>query len=279
MINDVSAARAISAKPLPTRWKPVDLACGDPEAELVVRTKLIRCRDSAAVCIAEAISYHVFDRLGVRVPDSHAVVVGPSFADELTKQYDFDPPVHEGRHWGTTYLHDVQEVEFDISHVPYLRTPTDMFRLFLGDLLLANPDRFTHGNLLLGQSAGSDHLDIIAIDHSDCFNHPSCMLDPDRLRRAAAERIARWPPGTEGVVLGKPRDFSRESITAVKSLLPTLCDAPQHVPEEWYDKAGVDPATLVDFLRSRIENLEALAQLDYWEGLSDAIGGGHVLTL
>jgi hypothetical protein len=279
VINDIVAARAISAEPLPTRWKPVDLACQHAEGEIIVRSKLIRSRETAAVCISEAISYHVLTALGMRVPDSHAVIVGAEFAEEVTRQYTFEPPIRPGRHWGTTYLSNrVQEVEFDITHVPYLRTPTDIFRLFLCDILLGNPDRLTHGNLLLGESgSGGSGLEVIAIDHSDCFNHPSCMLDAKRLKQASSLAIAGWLPGTEGVVLEQNRSFPGEEIERVTALATTLCESPQHVPEEWYHHAGVDPADLEMFLKTRVEDLPVLARLDYWEGLFDAIGGGHVL--
>ena len=51
-----------------------------------------------------------------------------------------------------------------------------LLRLYLADVVLGNPDRRTHGNVLLAQSASdSRKFDLIPIDQSDAFLHPSTI--------------------------------------------------------------------------------------------------------
>ena len=59
----------------------------------------------------------------------------------------------------------VQEVEFSADLVGRLADPPDLFRLYLADVILGNPDRRTHGNVLLAKS-NSDRrrFDLIPVD-------------------------------------------------------------------------------------------------------------------
>ena len=50
------------------------------------------------------------------------------------------------------------------------RIHRNLFRLYLADVILGNPDRRTHGNVLLARNAeGSGDFDLIPIDQSDAF--------------------------------------------------------------------------------------------------------------
>lgn len=101
---DIEALRAVSDRPLKTRWKPVDLACRHGEEEVTVRTKLARDQQSGAVCIAEAVSHALLLANGFRMAEPYCVVVGEEFARDLTAQYGFEDPVRPGRHWGTRLM-------------------------------------------------------------------------------------------------------------------------------------------------------------------------------
>ena len=121
---DINALRAVSDRPMKTRWKPVDLACGHLREEVTVRTKLARSDESMAVCIAEAVSHALLLANGFRMAEPFCVVIGEQFAQDLTTQYRFAEPVRPGRHWGTRLMRrGVQEVELTASLVEVLAPP------------------------------------------------------------------------------------------------------------------------------------------------------------
>ena len=118
---DINALRAVSDRPMKTRWEPVDLACGHLREEVTVRTKLARSDESMAVCIAEAVSHALLLANGFRMAEPFCVVIGEQFAQDLTTQYRFAEPVRPGRHWGTRLMRrGVQEVELTASLVEVL---------------------------------------------------------------------------------------------------------------------------------------------------------------
>ena len=77
---DVEAVRAVSERPMKTRWKPVDLVCRHGEDEVTVRTKLARDQQSTAVCVAEAVSHALLLANGFRMAEPFCVVVRDEFA-------------------------------------------------------------------------------------------------------------------------------------------------------------------------------------------------------
>jgi hypothetical protein len=114
---DIRGIRALSEEPFVTRWSPVDILC---EGDVAVRTKLVRTAspDTAAVCVSEAVSHEVFRLIGLHVAKCHAVTIAGDFADDLTRQYRFEPSVSAGRHWGTSVMTaTAQEVEFSLDDV------------------------------------------------------------------------------------------------------------------------------------------------------------------
>ena len=210
--------------------------------------------------------------------ECHAVIVAEKFASELSKQYGFDPPVRAGRHWGTTFIGTGSiEIEFDESNVPGLHTPLDVFRIYLADIVLGNPDRDTQGNVLLTSSGDSLTQGIIPIDQSDSFNHPSCLMDANALRNEADKPIAKWLPGIGAVMLAQSAGVAEQEMDRLIALETTLCESTEECPQEWLIGSGVDPAVIQAFMRGRIRNLKALANVEYWNGLHEATGGGHVI--
>ena len=260
----------------------MDLVCRHGEEEVTVRTKLARDRQSGAVSIAEAVSHALLLANGFRMPEPFCVVVGEQFARDLTAQYGFEDPIRPGRHWGTRLMrYGVQEVEFTADLVGALADPPALFRLYLADIVLGNPDRRTHGNVLLARSAShSGKFDLIPIDQSDAFLHPSTMIDPKRLRARRDEAGAKPLDGMESVLLDLGPSLVETCFAEARALKDHIGDLLDACHYEWLDRAAVDPATLGGFLDHRVDTLESLAQKDHWLGVASVdTGGQHVLTI
>jgi hypothetical protein len=274
---EIAGVRAISAEPLVTRWRPVDILC---EGDVSVRAKLVRDGepDTAAVCVSEAVSREVLRVIGLPVAEAHVVAITAEFARDLTGQYGFNPPVARGRHWGTTLLTSTAiEVEFCEDDVGRLREPSQLLTLFVADIVLANPDRRTHGNVLLRKTSDPRKFDLLPIDHSDCFRHPAHLRSAAALTAVRGEKIAEWLPGTELAVLRQQTGAPSAEVARVRALKAQICEAVGNAPDEWYDRAAVAPSSVRDFLEWRLDHLDELVDMSYWEGLENAIGGGHVI--
>ena len=279
---DVEALRAVSEQPLKTRWKPVDLVCRHGEKEVTVRTKLARDPQSGAVSIAESVSHALLLALGFRMAEPFCVIVGDEFAHDLTVQYGFENPVRSGRHWGTRLMrHRVQEVKFNADLIGELADPSALFRLYLADVVLGNPDRLTYGNVLLARSASvSGKFDLIPIDQSDAFLHPSTMIDSQRLRARRDEAGAKPLDGMESVLLDGGPSLVETCFAEAKALKAGIGDGLRACHDEWLNRAGVDPAALEGFLEHRVNTLESLARKEHWLGVASLNPGGqHVLTI
>lgn len=279
---EVTARRSAADAPVESTWRPVDLVCEDPdgqESELVVRTKLLRDRRSAAVCVAEAVAHRILACLGLRVADAYAVSVGVEFAASLTAQHEFDPAVIPGRHWGTRLI--AEALEATISHEDYdeLRSPADLFTIHLVDVLCAYRDRQTHGNVLLVPAAGGKRFDVLPIDQSDCFAGPDCICTPHLLDGAKGGSHAQPFDGMEALLLERGPTMvnaARDKVLAARACILEAVTAP---PDEWYDRAGTEPERVYEFLAHRLDNFDALARIDHWRMLAGLGGGGSYVLL
>ena len=280
--SDVHAVRALSELPMKTRWQPVDLLCRRGEEEVTVRTKLARDEESTAVCVAEAVSHALLVAHGFRVAEPFSVIVEEKFARDLTAQYGFEKRVRSGRHWGTRLMvHGVQEIEFTADLVDDLADPSDLFRLYLADVILGNPDRRTHGNVLLARSdSHAPRFDLIPIDQSDSFFHPSAMIQPGRFRNCFGEPKGQMLDGMERVLMERGPSLVEACFAEAKGLRDRVGDFVGACPDEWIDRAGADPTSLEEFLGHRIDTLETLARKDHWlEVASIDPGGQHALDI
>jgi hypothetical protein len=231
------------------------------------------------MCIAEAVSYRVLACLGLRVADAFAVGIGAEFAANLTAQFEIDPPVVPGRHWGTRLISDAIETTIEPDVYEDLRSPADIFMIYLGDVICAYRDRQTHGNVLLVPAVGGRSLDVLPIDQSDCFGGPDCICTPHLLDGARNQSYAQAFAGMENLVLdGGPAlvEGARAKLMAAKSCILESVSFP---PDAWYDRAGTDPGKIHDFLEYRIDNLDTLARLDHWRGMSRFGRGGDYVLL
>lgn len=260
----------------------MDLVCKWGTRELTVRTKLVRDQESLAVCIAESVSHALLSASGFRVAEPFCVEVGEDFARDLTAQYGFDTPVRSGRHWGTRLMRrGVQEVEFDASHLDVLAKPRDVFRLYLADVILGNPDRQRHGNVLLAHRAGSaDKFDLLPIDQSEAFFHPSVLLEAGRLRSFFDRSGAQVLEGTDMVVAEGGLQLVEESFAHARALEGRMGEFVGACSEEWLDLSGVDSDLLEEFLEHRVAALDALGREEHWLGVASITeGGAHALNL
>ena len=206
----------------------------------------------------------------------HWVTVSEGFAEELGKQFpELGEGVIAGPHWGTTVLH-AQSVEFTAAHAARLRTRSDLFRIYLGDVVLGNSDRTTQGNVLLLKD-GRAGFDVIPIDQSDCFDHPSGMRNANHLKSKVASSLAKALPGLDGVVLEAGEGFPEREIRRVQEIKPVLVNAARVPDPDWYGKAGVSSTDLADWLGARIDNLPELARLSLWEGMGKFNGDAYEL--
>lgn len=281
LLTEVRGQRAESEEPLRSRWSPIDITCsleGSDDTELVLaRTKLVRDAHTAAVCVSEAVSHHIFRELGVTVADAYAVIVDGEFATSLTAQFGFAPTVIPGRHWGTRLIIESDEDSFRDEHYDLLADRTRPFLIYLTDVVLGYRDRHNHGNVLFVPVQGGERLDIIPIDQSDCFSGPTYLCNPTSLQAERTKSIAKPFPGMERLALeGGPGliDALAHRVTSCRAAILNAVAAPA---DEWYGRAGVEPDDVYAFLEYRLDHLEELARLDFWRGMSAAAEGDYVL--
>ncbi len=228
------------------------------------------------MCVSESVSHCVFRKLGFTMADPFAVSVGADFAEQLTKQFQFEPPVAPGRHWGTRrFQKDAYASTLSPDTISMLNDPQRVFTLYLGDVILAHRDRSTEGNVLLITSSGPG-MDLIPIDQSDCFCGTDTLRDPEALAQLGNRQVHDTPDGMEGIILAED-DFIVEEFNRVKGLKEELLECVTTPFDEWYDRAEIDPDALRDVLGKRIDDLWALARMDHWNGIRGAVGGGCVL--
>jgi hypothetical protein len=276
----VEAVRSESVSPVQSRWQPVDLVCvGGAEADdglFLVRTKLTRDRQSAAVGVSEAVGHRIFSLLGVPVAEPFQVSVGSDFAADLTGQYGFSPSVMAGTHWGTRFIKDSLESVVHPSHLSILRRPKDVLLIYFVDVLIANRDRNTNGNVLLVPVSGG-RMDVIPIDQSDCFGGPDVMSSEAQMQGLARSAAAPLD-GMESLVLDLGPAAVREAFDAVVRNRDEIIASVNWVPEAWYARSAVRPDSLAAVLERRLGSLEELARLDHWLGMS-SMGGGNIVLL
>lgn len=231
---EVDAVRAVSAQPMKTRWMPVDLVCCLGEQELTIRAKLARNDESMAVCIAEAVSHAFLKACGFRMAEPYCVVIGHEFAQDLTTQCGFEEAIRPGRHWGTGIVR--RAVAFDANALDALADPRALFYLYLADVILGNPDRSVPGNALLArQESDPRRLDVIPIDRSDAFFHPSSMLDARVLRAGFDLPRGQMLAGTEGVLLDNGPILVETCFGEMGALRDRVADFVAAGHDEWYE--------------------------------------------
>lgn len=256
----------------------MDLVCDKDGEEIIIRAKLARNDESRAVSIAESVSHSLLSKLGFRMAEPYIVQIGKEFAADLSKQYGFDAPIQAGRHWGTRLMGEEALNMFDMRDAfGLLHQPKQLFLLYLADVVLANKDRKTKGNVLIVRRSHSDLFDLVPIDQSESFFHPSGLLLHDGLLDLQDRRCGEFLHGTEGVVLKHGNKLVTEMFMTIEGLRNYVSDFVSASAEEWYDRTGVDPAILERILAHRIEQVSVLADRSRWENLCKAVEGGHVL--
>ena len=148
-------------------------------------------------------------------------------------------------------------------------------------MILGNPDRRTHGNVLLARSDSNPRrFDLIPIDQSDAFFHPSAIVQPERLRDRFGEPKGQMLDGMESVLLKQGPSMVEACFAEAKGLRDRAGDFAGACPDEWIETAGADPTTLEEFLLHRMDTLETLARKDHWLELASIDSGGqHALDI
>lgn len=256
----------------------MDLVCDLDGEEIIIRAKLARNDESRAVSIAESVSHSLLSKLGFRMAEPYIVQIGNEFAADLSKQYGFDSPIQAGRHWGTRLIGEEALNMFDMRDAfGLLHQPKQLFLLYLADVVLANKDRKTKGNVLIVRRPHSELFDLVPIDQSESFFHPRGLLLHDGLLELRDRRCGQYLDGTENVVLENGNEFIAEMFKKIEGLQGFVSDFVSASTEEWYDRTGVDPGIVERVLAHRIRQVSVLADRNHWESLCGAVEGGHVL--
>jgi hypothetical protein len=271
MLRAVDAVAAISEEPIrdASCW-PIDLRCRDGAGdEIVVRVKPINRRQLAGVAISEAVSWSVISACGLHVAEPLIVSMSAQFAADLTAQGLYDPPIREGRHWGTRFLQGVGLDEgFTRSQLDQVGQPEHIFRIFLIDELTGNADRLTEGNLLLVTDPVLPPR-LIAIDQSNCFGGPDCICDNNCLVTNRARRYAKPYQVMEQLLLERPPEFVDEELRLIEAQRGAILAAVNTPHAEWYDGAGITPDYLAEYLTARLDGLDDLTRRDHWRGICE----------
>ena len=274
MLPEARAKRVFHTAACDTRWRPVDLVCECDGVEIVSRCKLHTSRKSAAMCISEAFSHEMLRRAGFTMAEPMAVSIDKSFAADLALQFEVSDGIVPGWHWGTRLLQKgTLEIELDETIVDSLKDQSQLFRLFLMDVVLANPDRSTSGNVLWKSLDSEPSFTMIPIDQSDCFDHLEALLQSNW----ECGTVAQLVPGLGKIVLDSPGNFLEQEFSVVAGLRTSVEDCAAIPKQQWYDAAGVEPSEVVRFIHDRIDNLDCLAKRTHWAKMDAAVEGGHVL--
>jgi hypothetical protein len=241
-----------------------------------VRTKLVRDQYSAAMCLSEAVAHHVLDCLGLEVAKAWAVITNRDFSEDLSRQLHFEPAVIPGRHWGTQVIGQALETTLSEQHYEDLGRPADVFMIYLTDVILAYHDRQTPGNILLVPSWGGKRMNIVPIDQSECFFGTDALCAPGRLmaKRDQSEAVAF--AGMEQLIIREGASLVDRCTARVKAARKEILDSVAAPPDEWYERAGIMPEELCEFLEYRLDNLDSLARVEHWQGLPAAAGDENV---
>jgi hypothetical protein len=268
VLKPVSAVAAIGDPITDSRCWPVDLRCEDDSGnDYTVRVKPVTSNKLRAVAISEAIAWGVLGTLDLPAAEPFVVSITPQFASDLTAQCGYDPPVVAGRQWGTGVLPGIGlDQSLTRDDLDQVGNPDHLFRIFLLDEVMANSDRTTDGNTLLVADPTLPAR-LIAIDQSECFHGPECLLVNECLARTINERYAHHYSAMESVLLTKPPTFIDDEIRLVQSRRSHIAACVNLPHEEWYELAQIDPGTVSQYLSHRIDSLATLAQRDYWVGI------------
>lgn len=246
------------------------------DTEILVRTKLVRDQYSAAMCLSEAVAHHVLRCLGLEVANAWAVATDREFSGDLSRQLHFEPEVIPGRHWGTRVIEQALETTLQAGHYPDLGRPSDVFMVYLTDVILAYGDRQTSGNILLVPSLGGQRMNIVPIDQSECFCGTNILCDCDELMARKDESRASAFAGMEQLVIEQGASMVDRCTARVKAARDDILDSVAVPPDEWYDRAGVKQENLQCFLEYRLDNLDSLARISYWQGIPAVAGDENV---
>jgi hypothetical protein len=228
------------------------------------------------MCLSEAVAHNVLRCLGLEVADAWAVVTNREFSSDLSRQLHFEPTVVPGRHWGTQVIEQALETTLKEQDYEDLGRPSDVFMIYLTDVILAYHDRQTTGNILLVPAWGGKRMNIVPIDQSECFCGAEVMCAADRLMAMRDESRAVPFAGMEPLIINEGASMIDRCKERIKSARQEILDSVGVPPDEWYERAGIMPEQLRQFLEYRLDNLDSLARIEHWRGIPAAAGDENV---
>lgn len=224
---------------------------------------------SAAMCISEVMGNCICSLMHFSVPEPALVYVSEDFArsyDELRLAYR----ILEGYHFGTIENRDVNPSVPDKENLETYTNPLAWIRLWVIDSWMMNIDRSTYGNVLFIPSidAKRKKWDILAIDHSDCFNGAGELVSGhclDGLRNPSCVPIQ--PLFEQLVTTAVGIETLRQAIEEVKSIRSSIGSIIGQVPEQWWAESQIDPSQLQECLDIRAMQIDICCRLTHWESM------------
>lgn len=263
-----------------SRWKPRRIFCTEhpdhrdqPGREHVVKFR--QGKAGTAALISEVLCTQLLAAGGVSVLDARLVEVSGGFAASYVTKTEVPYSIEVGPHFGTLYRHDVENGP--PLNLAKLAKPQEVVDIWAFDSWLCNIDRNTYGNILLAHDRGGMFL-LIAADQSDCFGGSGCLADGSWdgiLRtRGPAKSVAFWQ---EAIYAAGGKVAIQAAMDRVKLAEKQLDGAIRSVPRSWWQTVGLDSRHVTRAMAERRRRLPEILNLRVWEGLSDAINGGHPL--
>jgi hypothetical protein len=139
-----------------------------------------------------------------------------------------------------------------------------------------NLDRAVYGNMVLEPAEGG-RWHLLAADQSDCFLGASALADGSCFERSGGHGAAPYLPLLEPAILRWGAEPLRRIAQRIEDAVAMLPAAAAAVPEAWWREGDVSPEAVIGCLVERAHRIEAIVQLERWEGLANATEGGFLL--
>jgi hypothetical protein len=212
--------------------------------------------------------------MGLRTLKPAIVLVGQTLSDGYSEIDDIDNQVPVGEHFGTAY-EEWMPVDGKSVPIGLLSRPSDLVDIWVADCILLNVDREVFGNILLEPVSGKWRA--VPADQSDCFGGSSNLASGAFLQISTQTRSVAGLPAVERIILDggtKPlHDMVKRAQMATHSLPSVIATVPQY----WWSQAGVNSKDVEHCIRDRIDRLSSIIDIDYWEGMANAVTGGTIL--
>lgn len=273
---------------VPTRWKPRKVECTEDRSHTdfpgdLYAVKFVHTDNnneqakSAGMCISELVSAGVMQTVGFQGLEPVLVLASQEFAQSCVQDGTFDYGISVGYHFGTRFRHDLAPGPPET--VDQLADPAEVLRLWVIDCWLLNCDRRLSGNVMMSPD-GKGQWHLVASDHSDCFLGADCFSTERYLVDGPRFGIVSYLSLAEEVVLDHDGvQAVTDSFDPISKCAQGIRSITECVPDEWWERSGIDPERLEGFLQQRAEQIPTICDPRRWEGMQDEVRNGHQLKL